>query len=72
MVAANFRLPLERVVLLVCQIYEHYSLQIKISNKFGFSLGPTKCVSYEKNNKIWLVMPWTENDLLITFLSNLL
>ena len=71
-IAANFRLSIGGVILLICQIWKHSCLQYKVLNNFGSSLGPKNCVSHEKNNKIWWMVPWIENDILIPFLLNVL
>ena len=71
-VVANLGLPFEGVVLLVCQISKHRCLQNKVSNKFGSILKPKNCANHEKNPKIWFVVPWTENNLLIPFLLDVL
>ena len=70
--ATNFRLTLGRVVLFVCQIWEPSCFQNKVFNNCSSNLRPKKCVKCEKNNKIWWLVPWVENDFLIPFLLNVL
>ena len=51
---------------------KHSCLQNKVSNKFGSNLGPKMHVTHEKNNKMWWLVPWIDNDLLIPILLNFL